>query len=276
MDKPEKLVLNDESYFSMGRSGALAGIGMMIFAGGIALTQTDATLADLVLPFGALSIFWLAWVAINTIVGLIHRLSTKRDIDRFFEQEIWQHWQLRSDEWQGVVEAEYQTMCPEGGASAYIGAVYSTIAGLVVSAILVGVGKYVIKDEQAMPIILICAVAVVILLAGVGLFQPIQERNKARKYRRKALRVLEPRVWFGAEGVYHEASGYTSLKELRNVNDHTKTRQTIKFTIEVTTGGGSSSPMATYHQPVSFAVPSGYEQQAARLVRRYRQERLRD
>ena len=137
-----------------------------------------------------------------------------------FEKEIWQRWQLRSDEWQDIVEAEYQTMCPEGGAGAYIGAVYRSIAGLVISTILVGVGKYAIKDEQVMPIILICAVAVLVLFAGVGLFQPLQERNKAKKYRRKALRVLEPRVWFGAEGAYHEASGYTSLKELKNVNDH--------------------------------------------------------
>jgi len=271
MDKPEKLILsNGESYFSLGRNGVLVGIGVMVLTGGIALTQTDATLADLLLPMAALSTFWLFWVAINIIIGLIHKFSAKRDINRLFEKEIWQHWQFRSDEWQGIVEAKYQTMYPKGGAGAYIGAVYSTIVGLVISTIMVGVGKYVIKDEQVMPTIFICAGAVLLLLVGAGLFQPIQERNNARKYRRKALRVREPRVWFGAEGVYHEAFGYTSLKELKDVNDRTKTLKTIKFTVKV------SLPHSIHYQPVSFLVPSGYKQQAARLVRRYRQERLRD
>jgi hypothetical protein len=226
----------------------------------------------------AISAFWLLWLAINITIGLIHRFSAKREINHLFENEIWGQWQFRSDEWQNLVNAEYRTMFPEGGAAAYIGAVYSSVAGLVISGILVAVGKFAIEDEQAMPIILISAGAVFLLFVGVGLFQPVNERNKARKYRQKALRTLEPRVWFGAEGVYHEAFGYTLLKELKSVKDRTKTLKTIEFTIKATTiiGGRGSSSESTYYQPVSFSVPSGHEGQAAQLVRRYRQERLRD
>jgi hypothetical protein len=275
MNKPEDLILsNGGSYFREGCIGALAGIGVMVFVGAIALTQTDATLADLVLPMAALSVFWLSWVAINIFVGWVHYLGTKRDVNRLFEKEIWQQWQFRSDEWQRIVEAEYQTMRPESGIGAYSGALYSTIAGLVFGIFLVGIGKFAIKDEQVMPIIFICAGAVVVLFAGAGLVQPLLTRRNAQRYRQKALRVREPRVWFGAEGIYHEALGYTSLKELKNVSDHIQARRTITFTTEVTVGGGDE-PMTTFDQPTAFSVPSGCEQQAAQLVRRYRQERMR-
>ena len=278
MDKPEKLVLNGEEYFSLGRNGALVGIVILLFVVGIALTQTEATLADLVLPMASISAIWFFWLGINIVIGLVHRFGTKREINRLFENEIWGQWQFRSDEWQSLVEAEYQSMFPEGGASAYVGAIYSSIAGLVIAGILVAVGKFAIKDVQAMPVILIVAVAVFLLFVGVGLFQPVQGRNKARKFRQKALQILEPRVWFGAEGVYHEAFGYTSLKELKNVKDRMKTLKAIEFTVKVTTIIGSSgfSSESTHYQPVSFPVPSGYEGQAAQLVRRYRQDRLRD
>jgi arginine exporter protein ArgO len=269
MDKPEKLVLDDGSYFSEGRIGVFAGVAWMIFLGALALIEADVKLKDLVLPCGALSIFWLGWVAINTTVGLVHRNNDRRAINRLFKSEAWLHWQFPSAEWQGIVDVKYQSMLPEEGLAPYIGAVYSTIAGLVISVILILVGKFVIKYEEAMPMVLLSAGAVLLLMVGVGLFQPIQQRNKARKYRRKALRVSDPRVWFGAEGVYHEVFGYTSLKELEKITDHTRSAKTIK--VKITMGGTSGS---TYSHPVSFAVPSGCEQQASELVCRYRQERL--
>ena len=272
MNKPEKLVLDDGSYFSQGRIGVFAGIAWVIFIGVIALFLAGAKLKDLVLPCGAFSILWLGWVAINTTVGLVHRNNDRRAINRLFKSETWLLWQFPSAEWQGIIEAKYRKMLPEDGLAPYIGAVYSTITGLVISVILILVGKFVIKEEEAMPMIFLSAGVLILLMAGVGLFQPIQERNKARKYRRKALRVPGPRVWFGPEGVYHEVFGYTSLKELEKVTDHTRSAKTIKVTITID-GGDSGS---TYSHPVSFAVPSGCEQQASELVRRYRQERLRE
>ena len=275
MERPKKLVLDDGSQFKVGRNTALAGFGFLIVViGGLALTHQleGATLTDLALPIGAIGTFWLVWLAYHIIVGSIHKFNDKRDINRLFEQEIWQIWQFRSDEWQNIVEAEYQEMVSEGEGG-YIGAVYSGIMGILFSVIIIVVGKFVIKDEQVMPFIFFVAAAVFLLLVGIGLFQPLQRRHVARTYRRKALRVLQPRVWYGAQGVYHETSGYTSLKELKKAS-HSKTRKTIKLTIEVTSGGGGDEIMAAYNLPVSFAVPSGYEKQAAHLVRRYRQERL--
>jgi hypothetical protein len=278
MEKPKKLVLDDGSYFGLGCSTGLVGMAIVAFAMGLALIETDATLRDLALPMGALSTLLLFWVALNAIIGLAHRYGDKRGINRLFREKAWQVWQFRSHEWQGIVEAEYQGMRPEEGLGAYVGAVYSGLVGLVLGAILIGVGEFVVKVDVEFPIFAIVAVALLILMIGVGLFQPVKERWSARKYRRRALRVLEPRVWFGPDGVYHETLGYTSLKRLVDVTDQTRSRKRIEFVVEVTTifGGGGFSSESVDHQPVWFRVPSGYEQQAAGLVRRYRQERLRD
>jgi hypothetical protein len=278
MDKPKKLVLDDGSYFGLGCSTGLVGMAIVAFAMGLALIETDATLRDLALPMGALSTLLLFWVALTAIIGLARRFGDKRSINRLFRGEIWEVWQFRSDEWEGIVETEYKQMRPEEGLSAYVGAVYAGIVGLVLGAILIVVGEFVVDVDVGVPVFAIVAVALLILMIGVGLFQPVKERWSARKYRRRALRVLEPRVWFGPDGVYHETLGYTSLKRLVDVTDQTRSRKRIEFVVEVTTifGGGGFSSESVDHQPVWFRVPSGYEQQAAGLVRRYRQERLRD
>ena len=168
-------------------------------------------------------------------------------------------------------------MRPEEGLGVYVGALYAGIVGLVLGGIMIAVAKFVIGDEELVPILVIVAIALLLLLIGVGLLQPAKERYEARKYRRRALRVAEPRVWFGSDGVYHETLGYTSLKNLMDVTDQTRSRKRIKFVVEVTStfGGASFSSQTVDRQPVRFRVPSGYEQQAAGLVRRYRQERLR-
>jgi hypothetical protein len=109
---------------------------------------------------------------------------------------------------------------------------------------------------------------VFLLFVGAGLFQPLAERYKADKYRRKALRFPEPRIWFGPKDVYHEALGHTSLKELHRVTDQTRSRKAIQFTVEV------SSESYVDLVKIRFPVPDGYEERAARLVLRYRNVRL--
>ncbi len=98
--------------------------------------------------------------------------------------------------------------------------------------------------------------------------QPVVARYNAQRYARKALYVPEPRVWFAADGVYHETLGYTSLKELEKVTDSTRSRQAIVFTLTISTD--TSTDSVAY----PFPVPSGCEEQAGRLVRRYRRERI--
>jgi hypothetical protein len=277
MEKPDDLILDDDS-FGEGSTAALAGIVMIIFVVVLALTQSDISLADVALPIGALSLFWLVWMLFYMVVGFGHKFGTKRDINRLFQDGIWQHWQFDSAQWQKHVEAEYQKMRPEEGAGAYAGAIYSGIFGLVFAIIILAVGEFAIQDDNipagVFPAI---AGAVLLLLVGVGLFQPVQQRYKARKYRRKALRVLEPRVWFGAEGIYHEASGYTSLKALHKIKS-TKKHDSITFTIIQMVVMGSSGHLSRYDYPlpVKYSVPSGCEEQAARMVQRYRVERLSD
>ncbi len=56
--------------------------------------------------------------------------------------------------------------------------------------------QFAIKDPDIKPVMRITAVAIFLLLVGIGLFQPIGARYEAYRYRRKALRVADPRVWF--------------------------------------------------------------------------------
>ncbi|MBT7189899.1 MAG: hypothetical protein HN916_06875 [Anaerolineae bacterium] len=94
------------------------------------------------------------------------------------------------------------------------------------------------------------------------------ERYNTNRYRRKALRVVEPRVWFASDGIYHETLGHTSLKELVKVTDQTRSRKAISFTLSI------STESSTYSVALPFPVPAGCEERAGKLVRRYRQERL--
>jgi hypothetical protein len=266
MDKPQKLVLDGGSYFRLGCSSAPVGYGILAFVCVLALTESDATIKDLLLPVGALSVMLLLWPAICSFIGLVQRFSSRLKIDKFFDAGIWQYWRYSTVDWQNVVDAEYKEMYQEEGLGVFRGAIYSSITGLVIGTIIVLVSIFAIKDAQLVGIMISTAGVIFFLCLGIGLFQPLQTRFKAQLFRRRAQGILEPRVWFGSEGVYHEFFGYTSLEDLSKVTHHRKRKKAIKFTIKYDTH--------TYR--LEIPVPSGYEQQAKDLVRRYRQERLRD
>jgi len=271
MDRPEKFAYSDGSNISLAWGAPLIGIGIMALSLVIGLATSDASLSEFVLPFAALGSFWLVWIAFYGFVAWIQRVSDKRAINYMFENEIWERWQFRAPEWQALVDEECSLISPEEeGLKAYVGAVYSSIVGVVFAAIMVAVGAFAFEDPQGKTILQICAAAVFLLFLGVGLFQPVVARYKARRYRLKAQRVPEPRVWFASEGIYHETLGYTSLKDLEKVTDQTRSRNAIQFTLMV-----SSADTSTDSVPFSFPVPTGCEKRAAQLVRRYRQERIR-
>lgn len=283
MDRPQKLVLsNGSSALQSGVTTALVGVGFIVFGGLVFVLVQGGDLNDAVLPLGALGLFWLVWIVALLVITQIEYAITRRAINRLFAEGVWQQWQFPADEWQRLVDAEYQARCPEENKSAYSGVGCSTSVGVVFAAIVIAVGKIYINDaekqstigngDQVMTAIVFIAIAIVVVFAGAGLFQPLRQRYDARMYRRNAMRAREPRVWFGARGVYHEALGYTSLKMLEKVIDHTKSRREITFTVTMTAGGIED----VWSQPVAFPVPSGCEQEAAQLVLRYRQERLRD
>jgi hypothetical protein len=274
---PDDLKLETGPLISGGITPLIVGGGIWIFAVGLGLTQTEnVVLSEWILPLGALSVFWLGWLLIAVIIGLYYKSTTRRDIQRMFEDEIWLEWQFPAAEWQTTIEAVYQDMLPEKG-DARRGGTASGCVGLVLAGIFLAVGRFGINEDQYMPIIIICALAVFLLLLGVGLFQPAKARYDAVQYRRQALRVPEPRFWFGREGIYDEAFGFTSLKELVKVNDHTRSKKTIKFTVLATVVRGSSHlSVSKYEVPVSFPVPADYKKEAGQLIRRYREERSVD
>ena len=269
MNKPAKLTFSNEASFTLAQGIVLIPFGVITFGFVLALVTTDATLTELVLPCAGTSALGFMWVGILGIVALGHRIAEKRAINHMFAGEIWECWQFPASAWQALVEAECNLISPKDeGLKAYKGAVYSSIFGIILAIVIIAVGVFAIDEPELKTVIWIIAVAVFLLLLGIGLFQPVIARYDAYRYRRKALRVAEPRVWFTSDGVYHEALGHTSLKELEKVTDRTRSRKAISFTIMV------STESSTYSVAIPFPVPSGCEERAGRLVRRYRQERL--
>ncbi len=270
MNKPAKLVFSDEASFTLARGIVLVPPALIAFGFVLALAITDVTLVDLALPCAALSSFWLFGAGlVGIIVAWVWRIGESRAINRMFTGEIWECWQFRSSEWQALVEAECNLISPKDeGLRAYTGAVYSSIFGAIIAIIMTAVGMFVVDDPDLKIAMWIGAVAVFLLLLGIGLFQPVVARYEAYRYQRKALCISEPRVWFASDGIYHETLGYTSLKELEKVTDQTRPRKAIQFTLTVSTDTSNSS--VAY----PFPVPTGCEERAGRLARRYRQERL--
>lgn len=202
-------------------------------------------------------------------VALGHRLFEKRAINRMFRGEIWECWQFSSADWGAQVESVCNLISPrDEGLEAYMGAVYSSIFGIVAALIMIIITIFIDRDSETKNMLRITAGIVFLMFLGAGLFQPMVAKYKANRYRRKAMQIAEPRVWYASQGVYHEALGHTSLKDLHKVTDQTKTRKAIQFTIEV------SSDSYDDLVKLRFPVPPGCEERAGNLVRRYRTERL--
>lgn len=269
MNKPTKLAFSDYVSLHLGRG--IVFLLFLITAYGFFLTlvTTDTTLIELALPCAGASALIFILVGILIIVALGHRIVETHLINRMFAGEIWEYWQFRSAEWQAIVEADCNLISPKDeGLKAYQGVVYSSIFGVLLAIILIAVGIFAIKDPEIKVAIWITSVALFLLMVGIGIFQPIIARYDANRYRRKALCVAAPRVWFASDGVYHETLGHTSLKELIKVTDQTRSRKAIKFTLSVSTDTSTNLVQFPVH------VPKGYEERAGKLVRRYRQERL--
>ena len=269
MNRPAKLAFSDEATFKLNQGVVIIPFVTIIFGFVLVLVTTDATLTELAIPCIGTSGMGFIVVGIFGSVALGHRIAEIRAINRMFAGEIWECWQFRSSAWQALVEAECNLISPKDeGQNAYVGAVYSSIFGAILALIMFAVVQFAVKDPDVKPVMQFTAVGIFLLLVGIGLFQPMVARYNANCYRRKALRVAEPRVWFASDGIYHETLGHTSLKELEKVTDQTRSRKAISFTLLISTD--------TYDSLMSypFPVPVGCEERAGRLVRRYRQERL--
>ena len=269
MNKPAKLAFSDEATFRLDRGIVLVPFAFITFVFILVLIIENPPLTVLALPWAAMNVGWLGWVGLLSIVTLGHRIAEIWGINRIFAAEVWECWQFRSSEWKALVEAECNLINPKDeGQNPYAAVINSSIFGAILALIMFAVVQFAVKDPDVKPMLQFTAVGIFLLLVGIGLFEPVVERYNANHYRRKALRVAEPRVWFASDGIYHETLGHTSLEELTKVTDQTRSRKAIQFTLEISTD--TSTDLMRYPVP----VPSGCEERAAKLVRRYRQERL--
>jgi hypothetical protein len=269
--RPERLVISDGGVWESGRNAALGGLAFLGCVLGLALKTTEATPADLKLPAGALGGFWLLWVGLHAVASLVNRIRDRRAIRRFFGGEIWACWRHSRTGWRELVEAEALASAPPGLAP-FAGAIYSSALGAVFAAAILVMARFAAQRPEHQELMNLSAAGVFLLLLGIGLFQPIAARLRAAAYRRRALRVSEPRVWFGPGGVYEESFGFTPLDPLEGVSDNTRARGVITFTVSsvMLHKSGELYSRVSYPVPVPIAVPAEHRHEAARLVRRYR------
>lgn len=269
MNRPAKLAFSDEATFKLNQGVVIIPLATIILGFVLVLVTTDVTLTELTIPCIGMSGIGFLVVGIFGSVALGHRIVEIRAINRMFASEIWECWQFSSSEWQTLVEAECNLINPKhDGLSPYAAVINSSIFGAILALIMLAIIHFAVKDPDVKTILQFTAVGIFLLLVGIGLFEPVVIRYNADRYRRKALRVAEPRVWFASNGIYHETLGHTSLKELEKVTDQTRSRKAISFTLLISTDSYDS--LMSY----PFPVPAGCEEQAGRLVRRYRKERL--
>ncbi len=269
MSRPTKLAFSDEATFKLNQGAVIIPFVFIVSGFIFVLFTTGANPTELLVPCVSTSGMGFIVVGIFGSVALGHRVAEIRAINRMFAGEIWECWQFRSSEWQTLVEAECNLINPkDDGLSPYAAVINSSVFGAILALIMLAVVQFAVKDPDVKPILQFTALGIFLLLVGMGLFEPIVARYKANSYRRKALRVTEPRVWFASDGIYHETLGHTSLKELEKVTDQIRSRKAIKFTLSISTD--TSTDLMQY----PFPVPSGCEERAGKLVRRYRQERL--
>ena len=271
MDRPAKLAFSDEATFRLNQGVVIIPLVIIAVVFILALVTTDATPTELLVPCVGTSGIGFIVVGIFGSVALGHRIAEIIAINRMFAGEIWECWQFRSSEWQTLVEAECNLINPkDDGLSPYAAVINSSIFGAILALIMLAIIHFAVKDPDVKPSLQFTAVGIFLLLVGIGLFEPIVIRYNENRYRSKALRVAEPRVWFASDGVYHETLGHTSLKELEKVTDQTRSRKAIRFTLSVSTD--SSTDLVR----VPFPVPVGCEERASKLVRRYRQEQINE
>jgi hypothetical protein len=269
MDKPTDLAFSDYATFRFFRTEIMFFFGITIPVFIAVLVSTEGAAKELALPAAVFSGIGLVLVGIFIVAAWVYRMRERYLINRMFEGEIWECWQFSTKEWESQVESVCNLISPiSEGKEAYSGVIASSIIGFVIALILIAVTIFAVDAPEIKIALRIAAAGLFVFMIGVGLFQPMVTKNEALRYRRKALRFSEPRVWFAADGVYHEALGHTSLKELHKVTDQTKSRNRIQFTLIITSP--DSDDIVKYPTP----VPSGCEDRAGRLVRRYRRERL--
>ena len=269
MEKPLKFAFSDEAKFKFLRAEILIPAFFIGFGFFLALVTMEGPFDGLGLSAAAMSVGWLGWVGLFVLIAWGHRLWEKRAINRMFAGDIWECWQFSASEWQAQVEAVCNLISPkEEGLKVYEGVVASSIFGLILALILTAVSFFAFEAPELKITMRIVAVGLFLFMIGVGLYQPMAARKEADRYRHKALLIKSPRVWFAANGIYHETLGHTSLKELHRVTDQTRSRKAIRFTLVV------SSESYDDLVKIPFPVPRGCEERASKLVRRYREEIL--
>ena len=259
---------------------ALSIVFLLYLAGGIvvyAAAAEELASDPELLPMGAgVGAVLLVAIVVLALIGIILRGRERRQIEALLRSELWARWQYSAGEWEKHVTRLRDRV--EGNIHLKKSVLSATIVTLVVVG---GVSALIFAATNAdspemSPYLLLIPVIMVPVVAGVTALSGLSQRWSARGQYRRQMRIATPQVYFGGDGVYHEADGFTSLRRFVSAKLTSRPAE-IRLKIEVTyldiNDRYGAYGISTTVGEVRIPVPKGREDEAATLVERYQQSR---
>lgn len=231
--------------------------------------------SDLVIPIVALILFWLISVSLVAIGGSVLARRERQGINALFAEPAWETWQYTPEEWRLEYEQQYRGEKRRARASCgYL------IVGPIVGAIFPVFGYFIRNSPYASPIMFIgVIVGVAIILLSIT--QYLVGRTEAQRHYEEAQQIPSPFLIFGQHGVYHQATGFQSLKGLHRVeilapNSGDAIERAYYAYVNKLYKGGNLSYLRLFRWrrrsrgTITLAIPHRYEANTQQLVERYK------
>lgn len=240
------------------------------------------SLPDLILPMGILAFFWIVTVGIVSVGAGFSAWRERSEITNLFAEPAWAAWQYSPQEWQQEYEARHRgdKMSARAGLS-------NLVVGPVVGGVLIAAGFFYVAEAR--PFLIFIGVLVGLAITALGFVNFFRGQMLAAKHLAEAQQTPSPYLIFGKMGLYHQGTGYQSLRNLSRIdilspnygnrmdqfmyNSFNKLYGDMNLPIlrfHVWTGGGRGG---RYRSQITVPIPERYQDGVRQLIERYNNER---
>ena len=247
-----------------GISGLFAAVFLIaVLANGL----VASTSAWLVVVVGFL-IYYLAFLGLVSLILGLQRANELRQIKQFLAGELWASWQYTAEEWRNFNDLRFAGILDRTKPAQPL--TYSIVVGIVVTIVLVIVALVGVSADLK-PILLLIAGITLVIVVGSGVLSAMNMRASVRRQYDKQMRIKAPRVFLGADAVYHEIDGYFSLRRLVS-GEYFPHKIPPEIVLRAWQQVGGGRNRSTVLLSESIPVPHGHEDEGATLVQRYQQQ----
>jgi hypothetical protein len=245
---------------------------------------TGSKLSELVMPVAVLGFFWVFTVGLVSAFALLQSTQERNGIKKLFAEAPWALWQFTPEEW----KAQYEEMFRREKITARAG-LTNLFVGLVIGAILIVVGYF--QPIEVRTFIMFVGVLVGAGIMLLGIFLLVSGMARANRNYAEAQQITNPVVLFGRDGMYHQGTGYKSLKRLLRAGilfpDTGNVFDKMTYNTWNKAYGSPNLPLLRLRLPsrssnagvgegggaILIPIPARYQQMTEQLVQRYITER---